>query len=235
VIEDCAHAIETRIDGRPAGSFGALASFSFYATKNLTTAEGGMVLARDPALLARVRMLSLHGQSSDAWRRYSAAGFRRYDVEAPGWKYNLTDIASSMGRVQLRAIEARLARRREICARYDVGLAGLPLTVPPPAAPGQRLAHHLYTPMLDAAAAGITRDRLLTAVQAENIGVGIHYEAIHTLSYYRERLGLRPEDLPNAAWIGEHTISLPLSTVMSDADVDSVVTALRRIFAWNWA
>lgn len=232
VIEDCAHAIETRIGDRSAGTFGALGCYSFYATKNLTTAEGGMVVGRDEDLLARIRMISMHGQTSDAWKRYSGSGFKRYDVTEPGWKYNLTDIAAAMGRVQLAAIDTRLARRAAIVARYNAGLEGLPLLLPPPPEPGTRAAFHLYTPHLDPARSKIGRDQLLQAIQAENIGVGIHYEAIHTLTYYRELLGLRPEDLPNAAWIGEHTISLPLSTTMSDADVDDTIAAVRRIFAW---
>lgn len=232
VVEDCAHAIETRLDGRPAGSFGAFGCYSFYATKNLTTAEGGMVVGRDPEMMARLRALSMHGQSSDAWKRYSASGFKRYDVSAPGWKYNLTDIASAIGRVQLAQIDQRLETRAALVARYDAGLAGLPLRLPPPAGPGERLAHHLYTVHLDADEAAIERGTLLAALQAENIGVGVHYEAIHTLSFYRAQLGLAPEALPNAAWIGARTLSLPLSTTMTEADVDDVITAARRVFDW---
>ena len=117
------------------GTYGAYACYSFYATKNLTTAEGGMVVARDPARLTRIRTLSLHGQSSDAWKRYSSAGFKRYDVVEPGWKYNLTDIAAAMGRAQLPEIENRLERRRAIVEQYDAAFADLPLILPPPAAP----------------------------------------------------------------------------------------------------
>lgn len=232
VIEDCAHAIETRIGDRPVGTYGVYACYSFYATKNLTTAEGGMVTAQDPERLARIRTLSLHGQSADAWKRYSNAGFKRYDVVEPGWKYNLTDIAAAMGRAQLPEIERRLARRAAIAAKYDAALADLPLTLPPPAPPNTRLAHHLYTVQVDEARAGISRNDLLAAMRAENIGVGVHYEAIHTLGFYQKLLGLKPEDLPNAAWIGGHTLSMPLSTAMSDDDVDDAILAIRTILDW---
>lgn len=232
VIEDCAHAIETRIGDRPVGTYGTYACYSFYATKNMTTAEGGMVVAQDAERLTRIRTLSLHGQSADAWKRYSNAGFKRYDVVEPGWKYNLTDIAAAMGRAQLPMVESRLTRRREIAEQYDAALAELPLILPPVAAPDTRLAYHLYTVQVDEARAGISRNDLLVAMRAENIGVGVHYEAIHTLGYYQNLLGLRPEDLPNAAWIGEHTLSMPLSTVMSDDDVDDAITAIRGIIGW---
>ena len=223
IIEDCAHAIETRIGERPVGTYGTYACYSFYATKNLTTAEGGMVVARDPARLTRIRTLSLHGQSSDAWERYSNAGFKRYDVVEPGWKYNLTDIAAAMGRAQLPEIENRLERRRAIVEQYDAAFADLPLILPPPAAPDTRLAYHLYTVQVDEKRTGISRNDLLVALRAENIGVGVHYEAVHTLAFYRSLLGLEPEDLPNAAWIGASTLSLPLSTAMTDEDVADAI------------
>lgn len=232
VIEDCAHAIETRIDGRAAGTFGTFGCYSFYATKNITTAEGGMVIARNPRMLERIRTLSLHGQSSGAWARYTQTGSAIYDVSEPGWKYNLTDVAAAIGRVQLSQIEARHVRRREIAARYDAGLADLPLFLPPAPPRGTRSAYHLYTVHLDPERAGIDRNDLLVAMRAENIGVGVHYDAIHTLSFYARLLGLAPADLPNAEAIGRNTISLPLSTAMSNADVDDAIAAMRAILSW---
>lgn len=232
VIEDCAHAIETTLDGKHAGTYGALGCFSFYATKNLTTGEGGMVIGNDEELVENVRALSLHGLTRNAWSRFSASGFRHYDVERPGFKYNLTDIASALGRVQLASLEERLPRRREIFERYNEAFSDLPLQLPLPGKQNERLAYHLYQVLVQPEHLTVDRDRILSAIQAENIGVGVHYTAVHTLAYGREILGYAAEDLPNAANIGARTLSLPLSGTMSDRDVDDTIKAVRKVINW---
>lgn len=232
VVEDCAHAIETTWRGRPVGSMGHVGCFSFYTTKNLTTVEGGMLTTRDAALAARVRRLALHGMSLDAWARFGPGGYRHYDVEEPGYKMNLTDLASTLGLSQLARIDEVWGRRREIWAAYDAGLAGLPLRLPTPPAPDTRHAYHLYTPLVDPARFRGGRDQMLTALRDEGVGVGVHYQAVSTLRYARERLGTRDGDYPAAQHVGATTFSLPVAAWMSDADTDDVVRAVRRIVAY---
>ncbi len=233
VIEDCAHAIEaTDAAGRHAGTFGRAAAFSFYATKNVTCAEGGMLVTHDPELAERVRRLTLHGLSTDAWKRHTAAGYRHYEVEELGYKANLTDLQAALALNQLARVELNHARREAIWRRYDAAFADLPLERPAPAEPGTRHARHLYTVLLDEAAAGLSRDTFLEALHAEGIGAGVHYRSLAGHRFYQERLGVRPEDFPAARAIGARTVSLPLSAALTDADVQDVIGAVRRILTW---
>ena len=171
LIEDCAHAVGTTSHGRHAGTFGDYGCFSFYATKNITTAEGGMLIAADPKRLETARKLSLHGLDHDAWNCYSSSGFRFYETVTPGFKYNMTDVAASIGQVQLAMIGPRQKRRDAIWQRYRDGLSGLPFDGPLDPASNTVHARHLYTPMVRAHA-GIDRNALLSALHAENIGTG---------------------------------------------------------------
>ena len=228
VIEDCAHAIETLYRSRHAGTFGDLGAFSFYVTKNVVTGEGGMVTTADPAWAARIKTLALHGLSADAWKRFSDEGFKHYEVTEPGFKYNLTDVQASLGLHQLRRVEENLVRRRDIWMRYDDAFADLPVFLPPPPEEGTRHARHLYTLLLDLDRLRAGRDEIQLALHRQRIGTGIHYRGVHLHQYYREAFGYRPEDLPNAAWISERTLSLPLSPKLTDEDVEDVVFAVRR-------
>lgn len=232
VIEDCAHAIETEYRSRSAGTIGDAGCFSFYSTKNITTAEGGMVLARDPALLQRVRMLALHGMTRDAWKRFGDAGYRHYDLAAPGYKMNLTDLAAAIGVEQLKRVEESWQRRVQIWNAFVGGLAGLPLILPAPPAPDTRHAHHLFTALVLPESLRVGRDAVLAAFHSEGIGVGVHYRAVHTLSYYRDAFQYPAGRLPNAEFIGDRTISLPIASWMTDEDVDDVVRACRRILSY---
>ncbi len=229
VIEDCAHAIETRINGRPVGTFGDVGCFSFYATKNITTAEGGMILTGDEALADRLKILALHGLSKDAWKRFADSGYQHYEVVACGYKYNMTDLQAALGLAQLEQIERFARRRAEIWDIYDTAFAGLPCDLPPPAPPGVVHARHLYTPLLRLEDLRVDRDAVLDALTAENIGAGVHYLAMTQHRYYRDTFGWRPEDIPNAEFIGSRTLSLPLSAGLDDQDVADVCQALRRI------
>ena len=232
VIEDCAHAIEASIDGQPAGSFGDLGCFSFYATKNLTTAEGGMIVSADGALADRIRVMALHGLSKDAWRRFGDTGYQHYDVVECGFKYNMTDLQAALGLVQLGRLAASAGRRSEIWARYDDAFAGLPCDLPPPPGPGVVHAHHLYTPLLHLDRLRASRDAILDALAAENIGAGVHYLAVTQFHYYRCTFGWSAEHVPNAARVGERTLSLPLSAALSDGDVDDVCRAFPRVLRY---
>jgi dTDP-4-amino-4,6-dideoxygalactose transaminase len=230
LLEDCAHAIETRsADGRSAGTHGRAGAFSFYVTKNVVTAEGGMLVTDDRALAERVKVMALHGMSADAWRRFSDAGYRHYDVVDAGFKYNMTDLQASLGIHQLARVEAGLARREEIWRRYDEAFADLPLETPPPPAPGTRHARHLYTVLLESDRCLVSRDRLLAALHAEGIGTGVHYRAISEHAFYRSQLGIRYGEFPVAEDIGRRTLSLPLSPGLDDGDVEDVIHAVRRV------
>ncbi len=228
VIEDCAHAIETEYRGRKAGTFGALGCFSFYATKNLTTAEGGMVLAKNEALADKLKRLALHGMSKDAWKRYSDSGYLHYDVVDLGYKYNMTDLQAAIGLPQLRRLEKNWKRRRSLWKKYQEAFADLPVDLPAEPLSHERHAYHLYTPLVRKDSKR-SRDQVLAALTAENIGVGVHYRALCDHPYYRTTLGWKRKDVPVAAGIGDGTISLPLSPALSDRDVDDVIAAFRKV------
>jgi len=229
VIEDCAHAIETEYHGQKAGLIGDFGCFSFYVTKNLATGEGGMVLARREEDIARIKILGLHGMSKDAWKRFSDDGYKHYQVVECGFKYNMMDIQAALGIHQLRRVETGWKRRQTVWARYLEAFADLPITLPAPPEPETRHAYHLFTVLIDRERTGITRDQFLTAMNAVQIGVGVHYQSITQHPYYRQTFGWRPEEYPNASRVGQQTVSLPLSAGLSDADVDRIVSAVREI------
>jgi dTDP-4-amino-4,6-dideoxygalactose transaminase len=229
LIEDCAHAIESEYQGGKAGSFGEIGCFSFYATKNVVTGEGGMVITDDEAIAARIKMLALHGMSRDAWRRFSDSGYRHYEVMEAGFKYNMMDLQAALGIHQLKRVDRYWRRRQAIWDTYMEAFGDLPCVLPAPPEPGTRHAYHLFTPMIDVAALGRTRDWVLQALTAENIGVGVHYIPVHLHRYYQERFGWLPGEFPSAEWIGERTLSLPLSPGLSDADVADVCRAFRKV------
>jgi dTDP-4-amino-4,6-dideoxygalactose transaminase len=227
VVEDCAHAIETLWRDRHVGTIGDIGAFSFYVTKNVVTGEGGMLVTGDAPQAARARRLGLHGLSGDAWKRFSDDGFRHYEVVEPGFKYNMTDIQAAIGVHQLARVEANLARRNEIWDRYDEAFRELPVFVPAPEAPGTRHARHLYTLILDVDRLSIDRDTFQSRLHQQRIGTGIHYRALHLHDYYSHAYGYARGDLPNAEWLSERTISLPLSPKLSDDDVGDVIDAVR--------
>jgi len=231
VIEDCAHAIESTWRGGAAGLMGDAGCFSFYPTKNIATCDGGMVITRDRALHERVKVLSLHGMTADAWSRF-VGGPSGYEVVAAGFKCNMTDVAAALLLPQLDAIEEHWRRREILWRAYNERLAGSPLQLPAPLEPDSRHACHLYTPLLMLPEIGGTREQIIAALDAENIGAGIHYVPVHQQPYYRERFGFTDSDFPNATFVGERTVSLPLSPAMSEQDVDDVATALTRIFRY---
>jgi dTDP-4-amino-4,6-dideoxygalactose transaminase len=229
VVEDCAHAIETTYRGTPAGLFGDFGCFSFYVTKNVITGEGGIVLAKDEALAARIKVLALHGMSKDAWKRFSDSGWVHYQVIEAGFKYNMMDIQAAIGIHQLKRVEKNWERRREIWNRYNEAFRGFPIGTPADPETDTRHAHHLYTIMIDPARAGIERDAFLSAIQAQGIGVGVHYVSIPEHPFYQTTFAWKPEQYPHATRIGRQTVSLPLGPKLSDADVADVIEAVRRV------
>lgn len=226
VVEDCAHAIETRYKGRSAGTFGDFGCFSFYVTKNVVTGEGGMVITRNEDDLRRIKVLGLHGMSADAWKRFSDEGYKHYMVVEAGFKYNMLDIQAAIGIHQLQRVEENLVRRREVWSMYDEAFKGLPIVTPAPEEPETRHARHLYTILVEEAACGVSRDRFLELMTRENIGVGVHYLSVPEHPYYQEHYGWKPEETPEATRIGRQTLSLPLSAKLTDGDVADVIEAV---------
>ena len=231
IIEDCAHAIETEYHGRKAGCFGDFGCFSFYVTKNIITGEGGLILAKKPEHAARLKVLALHGMSSDAWKRFGDEGYKHYLVTEAGFKYNMMDLQASLGIRQLEKVERYWRRRGEIWARYMDALSDLPLTLPAPVEEGTRHAYHLYSVMVDEERAGISRDAFLTAMTQHKIGVGVHYLSLPEHPHYQERFGWSPQDYPHARDIGRQTVSLPISAKLVDEDVEDVIRAVRQVLA----
>lgn len=230
VIEDCAHAVEAEYEGKPLGTFGDFGCFSFYVTKNVITGEGGMIVGRDAEQMARARILALHGMSQDAWHRFGDKGYKHYEVVECGFKYNMMDIQAAIGLHQLARVEANWQRRAKLWASYNDAFKDLPIALPHPADSGTRHGLHLYTAMIDAQRCGFTRDGFLQSMNEAGIGTGVHYLSIPEHAYYQQRFGWSPDRWPHAMRLGRQTVSLPLSPAMSDADVDRVVTVVRRIF-----
>jgi dTDP-4-amino-4,6-dideoxygalactose transaminase len=229
LIEDCAHAIETEYKGRKAGLFGDFGCFSFYATKNITTGEGGMVLTRDEAKAARLKTLALHGMSKDAWKRFSDEGYKHYQVVELGFKYNMMDLQAAIGIHQLPRVESWLVRRNELWRVYDEAFASLPIEIPAAQEANTRHARHLYTILVDEKRAGISRDAFLSAMTEQNVGVGVHYLSVPEHPYYQRTFGWKPEDYPNAMEIGRRTVSVPLSAGLTDEDAADVIAAVQSV------
>ncbi|MBU2511248.1 DegT/DnrJ/EryC1/StrS family aminotransferase [bacterium] len=229
VIEDCAHAIETTYSGKHVGTIGDFGCFSFYVTKNLTTGEGGMVLTEDENHANKLKIMALHGLSRDAWHRFSDTGYKHYDVMAAGFKYNMMDIQAAMGLHQLAKIEPSWQRRKEIWDRYQKELRGLPIKLPAEPAKNVKHGYHLF-PVLIQDESGITRDGFLNYMQKNNIGVGVHYQAIPSHTFYREKYGWIEEDYPNSKEIGEKTVSIPLSPGLSNGEVDYIINTIKNCF-----
>lgn len=228
IIEDAAHAIGARWRGRPIGSWGNLCSFSFHATKNMTTIEGGALVVADAAQAERVERLSLHGLSASAWDRHGTGGPARYDVSEPGFKCAMNDVAAAIGMHQLEHLDAWIERRDALACAYDAQLSALPLEFPATVPAHARHARHLYAVRIRQDAP-VSRDEVMAALNHRGIGTSAHFHGLHLYTYYRERYGLRPEDLPNATDWAARTLTLPLHPGMDDADIDHVAAALTDV------
>ena len=230
VVEDAAHALPATCGGRLVGTLDSDATvFSFYANKTITTGEGGMLVTRDAALAARARIMRLHGISRDAFDRFTAkVPSWYYEIVAPGFKYNLTDIAAALGIHQLRKARRFAQRRAEIAAQYHAAFADLPLVRPAAAPAGDEHSWHLYVVRL-ADDAPITRDAFIDALYARGIGCSVHYVPLHLHPYWRERYALRAEDFPRSQAAYERIVSLPIFSRMDAADVARVVEAVRSL------
>jgi len=232
VLEDAAHALPTTCKGSLIGAMASDATvFSFYATKTITTGEGGMIVTRDPEIAKRCRTMRLHGISRDAFDRYtSTKPSWHYEVIAPGFKYNMTDLASSLGIHQLKKAWRFQKQRAEMAQRYDDAFGDLPLLLPPRAPAGDIHAHHVYAIRLGAEVK-IPRDRFIERMSEKGIGCSVHFIPLHLHPYWRDRYNLKPEDFPNAQYAYERAVSLPLYTKMTMADQDRVINAVREILS----
>jgi len=248
VVEDAAHAVGSSYNGRKIGSSSLFESmmdgsvvrsaavFSFYATKNMTTGEGGMIAASDDDLANKMRLLSLHGMSLDAWKRYSNAGSWYYEVVLPGYKNNMTDIQASLGIHQLRRLDGFIKARQRYAKIYDDAFSELDEIQLPIAHPERNHAYHLYVMRLDLERLCIDRSQFIEELKARNIGTSVHFIPVHLHPFYRQRFGYRRGDLPTAEYLYDRIISLPLCPSMTDADVQDViaaVTEVTRAFAAN--
>ena len=228
LIEDAAHAIESRSDKGKIGAIADLSCFSFYVTKNVVTAEGGMITTNRKDWADRLKIYALHGMSRDAWKRYSDSGFKHYEVLVPGFKYNMTDIQASIGIHQLNRVEKCLSRRTEIWNRYDDAFRELPVITPAETPTNLVHARHLYTILIDSDFVGCDRDTFQERMQKQNIGTGIHYTSLHLQPYYKDTYNYKVGDFPNTEYISKRTLSLPLGPKMKDKDVSDVINAVKQ-------
>jgi dTDP-4-amino-4,6-dideoxygalactose transaminase len=230
VIDDAAHALPTTWQGRLVGQLQSdVTVFSFYANKTITTGEGGMAVTRNAAVAERMRIMRLHGMSRDAFDRFtSKTPAWYYEVVAPGFKYNMTDVAAAMGAVQLARLPQFVERRQNLAARYTDQLAALPLVLPTSAPHGDTHAWHLYVIRLREGTAS-TRDEVIQALSDRGIGTSVHYVPLHRHPYWRDRYQLTPDMFPQAEAAYQAMVSIPLFTAMTDADQDRVVQALHEV------
>jgi perosamine synthetase len=229
VIEDAAHAFPSTYHGRSIGSISDMTAFSFYATKALSTGEGGMLVTARAEYAERAAIMSLHGISRDAWKRYSAEGSWFYEVIDAGYKYNMTDIAASLGLHQLARCDWLLERRQTIAQRYTAAFSRWPeVETPVDAAPDVH-AWHLYMLRLHLDRLSITREAFIQELTKANIGTSVHFIPLHLHPFYREQYSLQPGDFPNALGIYQRVISLPIYPGMSDDDVEDVIAAVGRV------
>ncbi|XOU94210.1 MAG: DegT/DnrJ/EryC1/StrS family aminotransferase [Candidatus Kerfeldbacteria bacterium] len=229
VIEDAAHAIGASYKGKKIGTIGDYTVFSFYVTKNLVTGEGGMVASKDKDIINRIQTYALHGMSKGAWKRYSDKGYKHYQVVNPGYKYTMMDIQAAIGIHQLKKFNKYQKRRKEVWNKYNKEFKNLPIITP--ADPEKRTIHarHLYTIMLELNKLSIDRDRFVEELYKRNIGTGVHFIAVHLHPYYKKTFGYKRGAFPNAEWISDRTLSLPLSAKLSNKDVKDVIQVVKEV------
>jgi len=229
VIEDAAHAAGAEYQGIRIGTHGRAACFSFYATKNMTTGEGGMITTNDDRLACRLRLLSLHGINRDSWSRHSEAEPWYYEVREPGYKSNMTDLQAALGIHQLRRLKDFIHRRQEIANIYSATFCKMPEILPPPELPDRNHIFHLYPIRLQEDSVRLSRPGFIRALHARNIGTSVHFIPLHRQPFYRKRYGYRPEQFPFADRMYQGLVSLPLYPKMTNQDVADVIDAVREV------
>jgi len=231
VIEDAAHALEAEYHGRKVGVLGNAAAFSFYATKNITTGEGGMLTTNDDELADKIDILRLHGISRDAWKRYGLEGYKHWDTIYPGYKYNMFDIQAAIGIHQLKKVDKFLQIRRKYVEMYDKAFEKIPEIKILSRRENIKHSHYLYVIQVKTEDSTADRDIIMNAIQSENIGIGIHFRALHLQPYYKNTYGFKPGDFPNAEYASDRVISLPLYPAMTEEDVTDVIKTVTRVIS----
>lgn len=233
VVEDAAHALGASYKGRKIGADRGnrrMSVFSFHPTKNITTGEGGMICTSDDEIAEKVMVLRQNGMSKGAWNRYAAKGDTNYDIFFPGLKYTMTDIQSAIGNSQLKQLDAFNERRREIASFYDRELADVKELMLPKPAPYEHVhSRHIYTPLVDTDALGMSRNEFMSKLKGKNIGTALHYQAIHLFTCYGEITGMGRGSLPEAEYVSDRILSLPLFPAMTDADMMDTVSAIKEV------
>ena len=229
VIEDAAHALPARLQGKLIGTIGDITCFSFYATKTITTGEGGMATTESPEWAERMRIMGLHGISKDAWKRYTAEGSWYYEILYPGYKYNMTDIAAAIGIEQLKKCDRFWESRQRCAMLYNEGFRDLPGIITPYVAPDVQHAWHLYAIQLDLEQLRIGRNAFIALLKQEGIGTSVHFIPLHLHPYYRDAFGYCPQDFPHASFVFERLVSLPIYPKMTEADVQRVLDTVRAL------
>ena len=233
IIEDAAHAIGASYRGRKIGADRGprhLTVFSFHPTKNITTGEGGMVCTEDESLAEKILVLRQNGMSKGSWNRYAASGSANYDIPFPGLKYTMTDIQAAIGNSQIKQLDEFNARRREIVAFYMKELAGVPgLILPKPVEEGNVHSWHIFTPFVDIDRLSVSRDEFMARMKKLNIGTALHYQALHLFGYYANLLGLHRGSMPEAEYVSDRILSLPLFPAMTSQDMRDVAEAIRQV------
>lgn len=236
IMEDAAHALPTKYNGRTIGTFGDITCFSFYANKTITTGEGGMLCTDDNEIAKRVKIMRLHGINRDIWNRFSTGASWEYDVVAPGFKYNMPDINAALGIHQLKKVELFRNKRQQIAEVYYKSLRDIPgLILPRIQCNMEDHSWYLFIVLIDSnkTLRGVNRDKFIDEMTKRNIGTSVHYKPIHRMTYYRERYGLKPEMFPNAEWIFQRCISLPMFSAMTNEQVSYVVQNIREVMSEN--
>jgi perosamine synthetase len=233
VIEDAAHALPAKYHGQTVGTIGDITCFSFYATKTITTGEGGMATTQNSEWANRMRMMSLHGISHDAWKRYAKEGSWYYEVLCPGFKYNLTDIGAAIGIEQLKKCDGFRAARNGIAAIYNDAFSDLPEIQTPFCEPDHQHAWHLYVIQLQQKGLKINRDQFIEALKSQGIGTSVHFIPLHLHPYYRNTFGYVPGDFPKATDAYQRIVSLPIYPKMREDDVEYVIDAVTKLIDDN--
>ena len=231
VIEDCAHAIETKYKNKQAGTLGDTGCFSFYSTKNITTSEGGMLTTKNKKLADRVKKLRLHGLSRDAWKRYSNVGkYKTYDIYEPGFKYNLTNMNAALGINQLKKINFFWKKRKKIWDFYNSKLSELPIKLPPKIPKGYKHAYHLYTIIIDKSKTNKSREEAINYLQKNRIGIGIHYNSIQSFKYYKNKVKFSNAELKVSDSICKNIFSIPIYPDLKKVDQIYIIKKIKDFF-----
>jgi dTDP-4-amino-4,6-dideoxygalactose transaminase len=229
IIEDAAHSLPASYRGTPIGAMSGVGVFSFYATKTLTTGEGGMVTTDNDALAERMRIMRLHGIERDAWKRYSSDGSWFYQVLEAGFKYNMTDMAAAIGLVQLGKCDELCAARQAIMERYNAAFSAIPSLEAPHHYSDRKSSWHLYILRLNLEQLSIDRDRFISELKQRGIGTSVHFIPLHLHPFYQKRFGYKPGDLPSAEAQYRRALSLPIYPTMSDAEINAVIAAVSEV------